>query len=50
MKLDDVWGSWLGDPAALMEFLNVVNAAGKGFGIEFTGECGKSVEFLDITT
>lgn len=48
--LDDVWSIWSGSVDSFKVFLDAFNAVGKEFGISFTGECGKSVEFLDVTT
>ena len=48
--LDDIWGTWGGSPESFKLFLEMVNKVGEEFGVTFTGDCGKSVEFLDVTT
>ena len=48
--LDDIWGLWVDTNDAFMSFLSQVNEVGQTFGVTFTGDCGQSVEFLDVTT
>ena len=48
--LDDIWGIWGGSEESFRLFLEMVNGVGKEFGVTFTGDCGTSVEFLDVTT
>ena len=48
--LDDVWGVWQGSAGLFQDFLKEVNSIGSNYGIAFTGNCDKSVEFLDVTT
>ena len=48
--LDDIWGIWGGSQESFILFLEKVNCVGKEFGVTFTGDCGTSVEFLDVTT
>ena len=48
--LDDIWSKWWGTVMEFSVFLEAVNKIGIEFGVTFTGECGTSVEFLDVTT
>lgn len=48
--LDDIWGIWKSSVEDFNLFLEAVNKIGKELGVMFTGDCGKSVEFLDVTT
>ena len=48
--LDDIWSCWNDTAEAFLRFLEMVNLVGSEIGITFTGECGKSVQFLDVTT
>ena len=48
--LDDIWGLCVDTNDAFMSFLSQVNEVGQTFGVTFTGDCGQSVEFLDVTT
>jgi hypothetical protein len=48
--LDDIWGGWMDTVDVFRTFLKIVNEIGLELGVTFTGECGKSVEFLDVTT
>ena len=47
---DDIWGRWLGTQRTFEIFKSVINEVGKMYRITFTGECGKSVVFLNVTT
>ena len=44
--LDDKRGVWFGEKSDFSKFL--VNAVGQKFGVQFTGECEKSVVFFDV--
>lgn len=48
--LDDLWSRWCGTEEEFRTFLQLVNMVGEDFGLKFTGECGKSVTFLDVQT
>ena len=48
--LDDIWALWGGTVRTFEMFLTAVNIVGEKYGITFTGESGKSVVFLDVTT
>jgi hypothetical protein len=48
--LDDIWARWLGTKRTFELFKSMVNEVGSNYGITFTGECDKSVVFLDVTT
>ena len=48
--LDDIWGAWQGCTNSFHSFLEAVNSIGSTYGITFTGECDKTVQFLDVTT
>ena len=48
--LDDIWSMWKGSVELFLMFLRVLNDVGEEFGLTFTGECGKSVSFLDVIT
>jgi len=45
--LDDIWGGWMDTVDVFRTFLKIVNEIGLELGVTFTGECGKSVEFLN---
>jgi hypothetical protein len=46
--LDDIWGRWMGTQRTFETFKSLINEIGAQHGITFTGECGKSVVFLDV--
>ena len=48
--LDDIWGRWIGTQRTFEIFKTTINEVGRTYGITFTGECGKSVVFMDVTT
>ena len=43
--LDDIWTAEM-----FQNFIDVINKVDCNFGITFTGTCGKSFEFLDVST
>ena len=48
--LDDIWGVWSGVNSDFSKFLECANAVGQKFGVQFTGDCDKSVVFSDVET
>ena len=48
--LDDIWGVWSGVNNDFSKFLECANAVGQKFGVQFTGDCDKSVVFSDVET
>ena len=46
--LDDIFSIWKGNTKQYELFIAALNKIAKPFGIQFTGSCGKLIEFLDV--
>ena len=46
--LDDIFAPWKGTTRQFLVFLGILNDEGRPYGIQFKGDCGKKVNFLDV--
>ena len=46
--IDDIFGLWAGTVTEFYDFVKTLNSKAATYGIEFTGEVGKELSFLDV--
>ena len=46
--IDDIFGVWSGTEEEFQDFVKILNSKAATFGIEFTGEVGRELSFLDV--